>query len=160
MRSEYLGECATYREMPDVLDQAAFLVRRLERSELRAAAEQPLPKWRRVVTNSRLTGAHAVDFQLDPQLIDLLLDAVAQSKDNSDHLPLFQHALGRLWWLAKESASDPSSTIAIGMKHLTRALGFSDETALKDVPNEILLARILEAHAEEVLSSSPMSSSA
>ena len=132
--SEYLGECATYRRMPEILNQAAFLVPRLEWQELRQAAVEPLGRWRQGVEASGLPVKHGTNFKLDPNLLDLLLDAVAQSKDDPDHLPLFQHALGHLWWLAQEDAANSSEAVTIGPDTLVRALGLPEYRGLEAVP--------------------------
>jgi hypothetical protein len=143
MRSEYLGLCATYRGMPVALNNAAFYVSRLDRAELRAAAVEPLQRWQRLA--GRTAASRLV---LDEGLLARLLDAVILTKDDPDHLPLFQHALARLWWLAQDGGVlDGDLARCIGRPHLARAL---PEEEVDGVPGNRLLALVLEAHAEEV----------
>lgn len=94
MRSEYLGDCATFRGLPEAINEGQFLVPRMTREHWRMAIEQPV----------RLAGD-----RISPQLVQRLLNDVASlrrpatgsrdgdSDDQSDELPLLQHALRRTW---------------------------------------------------------------
>lgn len=144
MRSEYLGLCAAYRRMPHALNHAAFYVSRLERAELRQAAVEPLQRWQWLVG-----GREQERLTLDEGLLSQLLGAALRIKDDTDHLPLFQHALGRLWWLAANGDGGAGHDGCIGRVHLARALG-RPEAEIDAIPGDELLAQILERHAEEV----------
>ncbi|MFM7924781.1 MAG: hypothetical protein ACKPJJ_31540, partial [Planctomycetaceae bacterium] len=84
MRSDFLGQCAAFPGLPEVLNDSQFLCPRLTRLQLREAIQLPA-----------LGGGGEVTDELAAQLIN---DAGA----NSDQLPLIQHALARLWYLTKD----------------------------------------------------------
>ena len=84
MRSDFLGQCAVFPGLPEALNDSQFLCPRLTRAQLREAIQMPA-----------LGAEGEVTDALAAQLIN---DAGA----NSDQLPLIQHALSRLWYLAQD----------------------------------------------------------
>jgi hypothetical protein len=79
MRSEFVGECDVFQGMPEAINQGLFLIPRLNRSQRKLAIESP----------ARVAGGH-----VEPDLVNRLLNDIG---DESDQLPLMQHALMRLW---------------------------------------------------------------
>lgn len=79
MRSDFLGECARFHGLPEVINQGQYLVPRMTRDQRRAAIAGPL----------RMAGA-----AIDPVLLNRLVNDVG---DNPDQLSLLQHALNRTW---------------------------------------------------------------
>ncbi len=79
MRSDYLGDCAQFHGLPEVMNEGQYLVPRLARDEIRAAITGPVS----------LSGA-----QISPVLLTRLLNDVG---DNPDQLSILQHALNRTW---------------------------------------------------------------
>lgn len=79
MRSDFLGECAQFRDLPEMINEGQYLIPRLTRDEQRAAITEP----------AVLRGV-----EITPRLVQRLLNDVG---DNPDHLPLLQHALMRTW---------------------------------------------------------------
>ena len=79
MRSDYLGDCAQFHGLPEVMNEGQYLVPRLARDEIRAAITGPVS----------LAGA-----QISPVLLTRLLNDVG---DNPDQLSILQHALNRTW---------------------------------------------------------------
>ena len=79
MRSDYLGDCAQFYGLPEVMNEGQYLVPRLARDEIRAAITGPVS----------LAGA-----QISPVLLTRLLNDVG---DNPDQLSILQHALNRTW---------------------------------------------------------------
>ncbi len=79
MRSDYLGDCAQFHGLPEVMNEGQYLVPRLTRDEIRAAITGPVS----------LAGA-----QISPVLLTRLLNDVG---DNPDQLSILQHALNRTW---------------------------------------------------------------
>lgn len=77
MRSDYLGDCAEFRGLPEALNDAQYLVPRLTREQRRQAIQGPLGE-------VRITSA----------LVQRLVNEVG---DEPDQLPLLQHALMRVW---------------------------------------------------------------
>jgi hypothetical protein len=83
MRSDFLGECAQFRGLPEVLNRCQYLVRGMTRDERREAIERPSRQ-------PRLT--------LEPQLVERLLNDIG---DDPDRLPVLQHALMRTYEVGK-----------------------------------------------------------
>ena len=79
MRSDYLGDCAQFHGLPEVMNEGQYLVPRLARDEIRAAITGPVS----------LSGA-----TISPVLLTRLLNDVG---DNPDQLSILQHALNRTW---------------------------------------------------------------
>ncbi|MEM7796725.1 MAG: CHASE2 domain-containing protein [Cyanobacteria bacterium P01_C01_bin.118] len=79
MRSDFLGDCAQFRDLPEALNESQYLIPRLTRGQLRRAIEGPV-----AVGGATIT----------PQLVNRLLNDVG---DNPDQLPILQHALMRTW---------------------------------------------------------------
>ena len=77
MRSDYLGDCAQFRGLPEVMNEGQYLVPRLTRDEIRAAITGPVSVSRQ---------------QISPLLLTRLLNDVG---DNPDQLSILQHALNR-----------------------------------------------------------------
>jgi formylglycine-generating enzyme required for sulfatase activity len=79
MRTDYLGECAIFRGLPEALNDGSYLVPRLSRLKLQEAIERPAM-------------AQGVDIQ--PALVQRLL---RDARQDPDRLPVLQHLLSRLW---------------------------------------------------------------
>ena len=94
MRSDYLGDCAQFRDLPEALNEGQYLIPRMTREERQQAIEGPA-----AVGN----GVFA------PQLVQRVLNDVG---DDPDQLPILQHALMCTWdqW-AKEASN--SQTIQL-----------------------------------------------
>lgn len=94
MRSDYLGDCAQFRDLPEAINDSQYLIPRLTRAQLRAASTGPV-----AVGGASMT----------PRLVQRLLNDVG---DNPDQLPILQHALMRLWdaWEVQETPNAPLDT--------------------------------------------------
>jgi hypothetical protein len=79
MRTDYLGHCALFRNLPEALNEGTYLVPRLTRQEQEEAIRSPLA---------------ASGVEIDPEVVDLLLN---EAEANRDELPVLQHLLKRLW---------------------------------------------------------------
>ena len=86
MRSDFLGDCARFRGLPEALNDNQYLTPRLTREQLAAAVSEP----------ARVCGG-----TVETALVDELCNAVG---DDQDQLPLLQHLLMRLWDCAGEQA--------------------------------------------------------
>jgi len=91
MRSDFLGECARFRDLPETLNDGQYLIPRLTRDQRRAAIEGPI-----AVSGATIT----------PRLTQRLLN---DAGDNPDALPVLQHALMRTWdaWHDAAAADHP-----------------------------------------------------
>jgi Tfp pilus assembly protein PilN/energy-coupling factor transporter ATP-binding protein EcfA2 len=79
MRSDFIGDCAQFNDLPEAMNQSQYLVPRLNRVELKTAIEGP----------AKLYGG-----KLNPALTSRLLNETLRL---TDELPLLQHALMRMW---------------------------------------------------------------
>ncbi|MBE9114045.1 hypothetical protein IQ273_32270 [Nodosilinea sp. LEGE 07298] len=79
MRSDFLGDCAQFRDLPETLNDSQYLIPRLTREQLRSAIAGPV-----AVGGATIT----------PRLVNRLLN---DTGDNPDQLPILQHALMRTW---------------------------------------------------------------
>lgn len=84
MRSDFLGDCARFRDLPETLNDGQYLVPRLNRDQRRATIEGPIA----------VSGA-----TIAPRLTQRLLN---DAGEDPDALPVQQHALMRTWdaWYA------------------------------------------------------------
>ncbi|MEY2633099.1 MAG: hypothetical protein RIR00_1753 [Pseudomonadota bacterium] len=87
MRTDFLGDCVQFAELPEAINRSQYLTPRLKREELRAAILGP---------------ARLFDGEVEAGFIEQVIDQIGA---DSDQLPQLQHALAR-WWqgAAKESA--------------------------------------------------------
>ena len=79
MRSDFLGDCARFRDLPEMLNDSQYLIPRLTRDQRRATIEGPVA----------VSGA-----TIAPRLTQRLLN---DAGDDPDALPILQHALMRTW---------------------------------------------------------------
>ncbi|MUG95113.1 hypothetical protein F7734_23220 [Scytonema sp. UIC 10036] len=77
MRSDFLGDCAQFRDLPEALNDSQYLVPRMTRDQRRIAIEGPC-----AVGGAKMT----------KRLVNRLLNDMG---DNPDQLPILQHALMR-----------------------------------------------------------------
>ena len=79
MRSDFLGDCAQFWDLPETVNESQYLTPRLTRDQLREA----------------ITGPVAVGGgEITPRLVNRLLNDVG---DSQDQLPVLQHLLMRAW---------------------------------------------------------------
>lgn len=79
MRSDYIGQCASFRGLPEAIGFSQFFVPRLKRKELQQVIEEP----------AKLNGN-----QISRRLSELLLN---ETNDGIDQLPVLQHTLNLIW---------------------------------------------------------------
>ncbi|WP_069472735.1 nSTAND1 domain-containing NTPase, partial [Candidatus Marithrix sp. Canyon 246] len=114
MRSDFIGDCALFYDLPEAIDNGLFLTPRLTRDQLREAIEEP---------------ALVFGGEIDPTLVNKLLNDMSS---DPDQLPLLQHALMRMWTLA-------SNTKYITLEHykkiggLTKALSLHADEAYAEL---------------------------
>lgn len=91
LRSDALGSCAEFRDLPEAVSRGGYLVPRLKRDQRKEAIVRPV-EWR---------GA-----RIAPRLVQRLLNDVS---DDFDDLPVMQHALSRTWqrWAEACAGSRP-----------------------------------------------------
>jgi energy-coupling factor transporter ATP-binding protein EcfA2 len=79
MRSDYIGQCAAFRGLPEYLGFSQFFVPRLNRVQLQQVIEEP----------AKLSG-NRISRRLTERLIHDITEGV-------DQLPILQHALNQIW---------------------------------------------------------------
>lgn len=108
MRSDYIGQCAAFRGLPEFIGFSQFFVPRLRRKELQQVIEEPA-----VLSGCRIT----------KRLIDrLILDL----EETEDQLPILQHALKQIWLCAQMGTEE------MDLLHYARVGGLSGD----DLPKE------------------------
>ena len=90
LRSDFLGDCSHFRQLPAAITEGQFPTPRLTRNQIRSAIEGP----------ARVFGG-----KIDPILVNRLLNDMGM---DHDQLPLLQHCLMRMWHLAKNAQTDNS----------------------------------------------------
>jgi len=104
MRSDFLGDCALFYDLPEAINQGIFLTPRLTRDQLHDAIEGP---------------ANVFEGEIEATLINQLLNDVGNAPDQ---LPLLQHALMRMWNLA---VAEKPQQILLTAKHYERIGGLT-----------------------------------
>ena len=82
MRSDYIGQCAAFRGLPEYIGFSQFFVPRLNRKELREVIEEPA-----------LLSGNQISRRLTERLIHDMVEG-------TDQLPILQHALNQIWKMA------------------------------------------------------------
>jgi tetratricopeptide (TPR) repeat protein len=121
MRSDFLGDCDAFYNLPEAMNRSQYLVPRLTRRQRQEAIESPI----------RLYGA-----DIAPRLVDRVLN---DAGDESDQLPVMQHALLRTWekWRRQQTGPiDISHYEAIGT--VKEALSIDADKAVEGMSKEEL----------------------
>jgi WD40 repeat protein len=124
MRSDFLGDCSQFRDLPETINDGLFLVPRLTRDQLRESIKGPIG----------VAGA-----EISPILVNRLLNELG---DSQDQLPVLQHALMRTWEIWKQHG-DPAKVIdstdfdEIG--GLAQALSLHGDLIYKELPPSLQL---------------------
>ncbi len=121
MRSDFLGDCSQFRDLPEAMNEGQYLVPRMTRAQREAAISGPVA----------VGGG-----QVAPRLVQQLLNDVG---DNPDQLPILQHALMRTWdhWTQHHQDAEP-----IDIEHyesiggMNQALSFHADEAYQELPND------------------------
>jgi hypothetical protein len=121
MRSDFIGDCSQFRDLPEAVAAGLYLIPRMTRDQQRAAIEEPV----------RVAGG-----TISRRLVNRLLN---DAGDDPDQLPILQHALMRAWDHRKaslrEGPIDLEDYNEIGglaealSKHADEAYGDLDEKA-------------------------------
>ena len=90
MRSEFLGDCAKYRGLPEAINEGQYLVPQLSREQIKEVIEDPI-----LIAGKKIA----------PGLVELLVNEIEESKakQSLDQLPILQHALMRTYQVARQA---------------------------------------------------------
>jgi hypothetical protein len=95
MRSDFLGDCSQFWDLPEAINESQYLIPRLTRDQLREVIEGPVA---------------VGDGQIAPRLVNQLLNDIG---DNQDQLPILQHALMRTWDEWKNPRHEHQSSLKV-----------------------------------------------
>ena len=151
MRSDYVGDCAAFKGLPEHIVYSQFFVPRLKRQEIHRAILEP----------AKLSGN-----KINNRLIERLINDLS---DGQDQLPILQHALNRIW-----KAHRDDEAVEMDLIHYAKVGGISSELlpdeennfftkwllAQPDYKKKILespsLTNVLSAHARELYYRAPV----
>ncbi len=88
MRSDFIGQCAAFRGLPEYIGFSQFFVPRLNRTQLQQVIEEPA-----ILSGNKITR------RLTERLIHDLTEGV-------DQLPILQHALNQIWVAANNGSKE------------------------------------------------------
>ena len=144
MRSDYIGQCAAFRGLPEAIGYSQFFVPRLKRQEIEQVIEGP----------AELAGGK-ISKRLTQTLINNLTEGF-------DQLPILQHALNHVWKMADNGEKE------LDLIHLAQVGGISPKSLpledrekfnlwfehLPEYKKQLLenpsLSNVLNAHANEL----------
>jgi hypothetical protein len=166
MRTEDLHHCATFLELPDLLNEAGYLARRLDEAEIGEAIVRPAQRLflEQGVYETAPRGREAA-LPFAPEVVQRLQEAAQAFAWNPDHLPLLQHLLSVLWRTASDrwasggltwqstSGGGHGTAWRISLEDLRAAVGCGAEGELPT--GEALLGSAVETTAEAMLARLP-----
>jgi energy-coupling factor transporter ATP-binding protein EcfA2 len=79
MRSDFIGDCAQFQELTELINDSQYLIPRMTREDVQNAIKGPIA-----------VGGGEISDRLTNQLLN-------EIGDNQDQLPILQHALMRTW---------------------------------------------------------------
>ncbi len=88
MRSDYIGQCAAFRGLPEFIGYSQFFVPRLNRKQLLEVIEEPA-----------LLSGNRISKRLVERLVYDITEGV-------DQLPILQHALNQIWRAADQGKEE------------------------------------------------------
>jgi tetratricopeptide (TPR) repeat protein len=122
MRSDFIGDCASFQGLPEAVSASQFLVPSLTRDQREEAIRGPLTK------------AGAV---IEPALVERLLN---DSGSEIDQLPVLQHCLLRIWEAARAAGGAAKLTLDhyVNVGGIAHALSQHADEVLKSLPSDEL----------------------
>ena len=141
MRSDFIGECASFPGLTQMINTSNYLVPQMTRDQKRMAIEGPV-----AVGGGRIS----------QRLVKRLLSDIG---DNQDQLPILQHAMMRTWdyWVANREEGEPMDIRhynAVG--RIAQALSLHANEAYDELTNkekeiaEVLFKTITEKNSESL----------
>jgi WD40 repeat protein len=91
VRSDFIGECARFHDLPEAVSRSQFLVPGMRRDQREVVIRKPI----------RLAGGH-----VDPELVQ---HALIETNEEPDQLPILQHVMMRCWDRALRGAKKANS---------------------------------------------------
>lgn len=88
MRSDFIGQCAAFRGLPEYIGFSQFFVPRLNRRQLQEVIEEPA-----------ISNGDRISRRLTERLIHDMVEG-------TDQLPILQHALNQIWKMAGDGMEE------------------------------------------------------
>lgn len=88
MRSDYIGQCASFRGLPEAIGFSQFFVPRLKRKEIYQVIQEPA-----LLNGNKIT----------KRLTEVL---ISEMDEGIDQLPVLQHALNQIWQMADKGKEE------------------------------------------------------
>lgn len=170
MRSEHLNDCPRYINLPDIINETFYLLRRLNNEEIKEAIRKPAKRFLRRQLVQALQSAKGKDLpdewpakiNFDESVVNQILkdaDEVRAKAEHADHLPLLQHLLYWTWhcWtlrcavMRNEGKPLPES---ITLDDLRKA-AYPDSKGADSIDKNNWLEACLENRCEEIFLSNP-----
>lgn len=141
MRSDYIGQCASFRGLPEYIGYSQFFVPRLKRKEIYQVIEEP----------ALLNGN-----KISKRLVEMLIN---EMNDGIDQLPVLQHALNQIWQMADSGNNEMdfihfAKVSGLPKNQLTKEDKQEFESWFETLPdfkknyfNSASLENVLDAHA-------------
>ena len=137
MRSDFIGDCASFRDLPEAVSASQFLVPSLTRDQREEAIRGPI----------RTAGA-----AIEPSLVERLLN---DNGEEIDQLPVLQHCLLRVWEAAAPTSGTTDEGRCLTVQHylavggVAHALSNHAEEVLKSLAgDELAVEQIFRSLAE------------
>lgn len=122
MRSDFIGDCALFTGLPELISETDFLTPKMSRGQYQAAMVEP---------------ARQFGWQLEPDLVNRLLNDLG---DSPDQLPRLQHALMRMWTRANSAGPGTEKLLRVNdyeaVGGLAEALSRHADEALNELTEE------------------------
>jgi WD40 repeat protein/tetratricopeptide (TPR) repeat protein len=131
LRTEYLGRCAIFPGLPELLNNSQYLVPRLGRDQLMQTILHP---------------ARLFDGHVDATLANQLINELSQSPDQ---LPVMEHALLLLWRHRRRASDRFPAELAAAPAERPKSLAYEAYAALGGA------SKALDDHAEQVYAALP-----
>jgi hypothetical protein len=152
MRSDYIGQCASFRGLPEYIGYSQFFVPRLKRKEIYQVIEEP----------AQLNGN-----KISKRLVEMLIN---EMNDGIDQLPVLQHALNQIWQKAERGQVEMDLIHFAKINGIPRNQLTSEDKEVfeqwfnqlpefkKDFFKQSSLGDVLDAHANELFETANSSS--
>ncbi|HJZ66617.1 MAG TPA: hypothetical protein VKF81_00615, partial [Blastocatellia bacterium] len=137
MRSDFLGDCATFWDLPEAINESQYLIPRLTRDQLRE-----------VITGPVALGGGGITTRMITQLLNDI-------GDNQDQLPVLQHLLMRVWdeWKEKRLEIEVKNDERIRKPHGEVHEGYAIDLCCYEAVGG--MAEALSRHVDEAYNELP-----
>ncbi|HAN79372.1 MAG TPA: hypothetical protein DCQ31_17195 [Bacteroidales bacterium] len=135
MRSDFIGECSYYAELTDLINKSHYLIPQMTRADFKLAITGPVAVGKAQIAN---------------RLVNQLLNEIT---NDSDQLPILQHALMRTWDYWQQNSSpeellDINHYNAIGRMEKALSMHANEAFEMLSDSNKMLCRQMFKALTE------------